>query len=106
MLTIDLQLFYWLAQTLVESAVNALRYQISKAENGVHRRPQFVAHTGKKLRLVLTRQLQGRILLADFKEEARVLDRDRATIGEGTQEIDLPRAVSANAPSHQDDSAD
>jgi hypothetical protein len=70
--------------------VSAVRHQFGVTQDGVERCPQFMAHIGEELRLVLARLLKLPTLVLDFIEQTNVLDSDACLIREGLRQFDLP----------------
>ena len=90
----------------VELAEHLFVEHLGKADDGVERRAQFVAHVGQELRLVLVGHFQLAALLLDFLEQAGVGDRDRGLVGEGAQKCHFGFGKSAFLHPAQGDDAE
>ena len=62
-----------------------LPQHLGDADDRVEWRAQLVAHAGEELRLVLTGDFELLAFLADFREQARVLDRQNRLGGKGLE---------------------
>src|SRR5262249_22133896 len=80
-------------------------HHLRKADDGVERRAQLVAHAGEELRLVFARQLQLAALVLDFIEQTHVLDRDSGLVGKGHHQLNLPVCECPHRVSCQSDNA-
>ena len=70
-------------------AVDVVHDQFGIAEDGVHRRAQFVTHIGEELRLVFARFCELPALVLDFFEQADVFHGDDGLVCEGRKQLDL-----------------
>ena len=64
-----------------------LPQHLGDADDRVERRAQLVAHAGEELRLVLAGDFELLAFLADFGEQARVLDRQNRLGGKGLEQF-------------------
>ena len=67
--------------------LGVLPQHLGDADDRVERRAQLVAHAGEELRLVLTGDFELLAFLADFREQARVLDRQNRLGGKGLEQF-------------------
>ena len=75
--------------------LRVLPQHLGDADDRVERRAQLVAHAGEELRLVLTGDFELLAFLADFGEQARVLDRQNRLGGKGLEQF---HRASENSP--------
>src|SRR5438045_9000567 len=90
----------------VQRTVNSVEQQLRVAEDRIERCPQFVAHVGEKLHLVLTRDLDLPALFLDLLEQADIFKCDRRLIAESLQQRNLPLVERAYIRPPQNSAAD
>src|SRR5882672_971179 len=73
---------------LVQLPKEPFSEHLRKADDGVERSAQFVAHVGQELRLVPARYLELATFAFDLLEQARVLDGQYRLGGERLQQLD------------------
>jgi hypothetical protein len=88
-----------LLRFLCAEARSIAHHHLGKTDDGIQRSSQLMAHTGKKLRLMMTRHLELAAFLLYFIEQAHVLDSDGRLIGKGADQLDLLVRKRANVRS-------
>src|ERR1700745_3278937 len=94
-----------LQRLLRQSAVQPIEEQFGKAEYAVQRRPQLVAHIGKKLALVFIGDGKLASFLLYLAKQARVVHRENRLIGKSAHQADRALRKISDAPALQNQSS-
>src|SRR6476660_4673928 len=105
MLAVGLQALKHRSHFLRRFAINAVEDKFRVSENSVQRGPKLVTHVSEKLGFVLARYLKLSAFIADFFEQAHVLDGDHRLVGECTYQLNFSLAKRSHRRPRQSEHA-